>query len=324
MRVPRFRNTPALIIAVLALIVAVAGGGYAVAGGKIKGSEIAKKTIKGKNIHKKTIKTKHVSKKKPLKCKVLVDQACEANQGQQGEPGSQGPKGDQGQPGEYVGPNWNPIARNNIGSPLVNLMSGPYPSFGVTGPEAKPPYGIGSLYMGVSDDALSTTNTKEKATFGNGVDFLGDPPGGLTDVGFHVFQTGENAAISATNMPNISLEINPAVGGKTYTSMVWVPDAVPVPSENKWSGYIDATSTGFWYFTNGTVAAATGCGISDSCSLADAQAALVASNDGGTAAIFTVAVGKGRDNAWFGAVDGLRINAVAYDFEPFGVSEVAP
>ena len=37
--------------------------------------------------------------------------------------------------------------------------------------------------------------------------------------------------------------------------------------------------------------------------------------------IDTVAVTKGRDNAWVGAVDGLRINSKIYNFEPYGVAE---
>lgn len=32
---------------------------------------------------------------------------------------------------------------------------------------------------------------------------------------------------------------------------------------------------------------------------------------------------KGRDYAWQGAVDGLRINGSVFDFEPFGVEEAA-
>jgi hypothetical protein len=40
------------------------------------------------------------------------------------------------------------------------------------------------------------------------------------------------------------------------------------------------------------------------------------------AKIISVAVGKGRDYAWQGAVDGLRINSTIYDFEPLGVKIV--
>ncbi len=45
-------------------------------------------------------------------------------------------------------------------------------------------------------------------------------------------------------------------------------------------------------------------------------------DDGGDPAIIaTVAVSKGRDNSWQGAVDGLKINDTVYDFEEMGVFE---
>ena len=43
-------------------------------------------------------------------------------------------------------------------------------------------------------------------------------------------------------------------------------------------------------------------------------------DDGGaTAQLFSVAISKGTDFAWHGAVDGLRINNTVYDFEEHGV-----
>jgi len=220
-----------------------------------------------------------------------------------------------------VGEHWGIITRNTIGSAVADLRSGPYGSFGRTGIFSHPPRGTGSLGIQVSDNATTQSNPAEKVTFGNEVDFFGDPVSGLTRVGFHVFQTGENAAIGARNMPNISLEINPHVANVSYTTMAWVPDAAP--RLNVLSGPIDATTTGNWYFTNGTVAAATGCGQTLTCSFSDAQAALVAQNDGsGAATIFTVAVSKGRDDEWVGAVDALRINSTIYDFETDGVHEI--
>jgi hypothetical protein len=55
------------------------------------------------------------------------------------------------------------------------------------------------------------------------------------------------------------------------------------------------------------------------CSFSAAKAALVANNDGNPARIYTVAITKGRDNTWAGAVDSLRINGTVYNFEPYGV-----
>ena len=98
--------------------------------------------------------------------------------------------------------------------------------------------------------------------------------------------------------------------------MVWDPPASPVV--NRWSGYLDATTTGDWYFT-GAAGVCTGCNMVTTCTFTAAKASL---NDGPPAPIFySVAVGKGRDSLWVGAVDGLRMNNTVYDFEPLGVIE---
>jgi hypothetical protein len=217
---------------------------------------------------------------------------------------------------------WGVITRNTIGSPVADLRAGPYGSFGVTGPVAAPPFGKGSLGIEVADNATSLTSggPAEKVDFGNEVDFFGDPVLALTEVGFHVFQTGENASRAPRNMPNIRFEIDANLNtlpADNYTTMVWVPLDVPASSLNRWSGYIDATTTGHWYFT-GAEGVATTCTQALTCNFTQAKAAL---NDGGDPPImFTAAVGKGRDNLWAGAVDGLRINQL-YDFEPDGVND---
>jgi hypothetical protein len=217
-----------------------------------------------------------------------------------------------------AGQHWGVIDRNTVGSGVADLRAGPYGSFGLTGFSTRPPGGIGSLAIRVSDDATSQSPSAEKVSFGNEVDFFDDPVSGLSQVGFHVFQTAENAAIGSRNLPNISLEINPNVASVNYTTMVWVPD--PAPAVNRWTPFMNAATTGDWYFTNSSVATATGCTQALTCSLADAKQALVDENDGsGAATIDTIAVTKGRDNAWAGAVDNLRINGTKYNFEPWGV-----
>jgi hypothetical protein len=216
-----------------------------------------------------------------------------------------------------VGAHWGVIDRNTIGSAVADLRTGPYGSYGVAGPSSKPPSGVGSLGIQVSDNATSGSPPAERVAFGNEVDFFGNPVSGLSQVGFRVFQTGENAMINSRNMPNITFEINPhVVGAGNYTSMVWVPDAAPVT--NRWSGYLDATSTGDWYFT-GNAGTVTGCNQGTMCSFSGAKTALVANNDGTAASIYTVAISKGRDYTWAGAVDNLRINTKIYNFEPYGV-----
>ncbi|MFE7187914.1 hypothetical protein [Streptomyces erythrochromogenes] len=215
---------------------------------------------------------------------------------------------------------WGVITRNTIGSPVAALRDGPYGSFGVTGTAARPPYGRGSLGIEVADRSTSLTPPSEKASFGNEVDFYGKPvlgTQGLNQVGFHVFQTGENISYGGpTNMPNITFEINPnlTAAATAYSSLVWLPPASPVT--NAWSGYLDATTTGAWFLT-GSAGTATGCNLATPCPFPQLKTAL---NDGGTQpTLYTAAVGKGRDNMWIGAVDGLRINKTIYDFEASGV-----
>jgi hypothetical protein len=209
---------------------------------------------------------------------------------------------------------WGLITRNTIGSPVAALRNGPFGSFGVTGPSARPPYGTGSLGIEVADSSTSLAPPSEQVSFGNEVDFYGDPVLGLKQVGFHVFQTGENISYGGPgNMPNIRFEINPnltAAPATTYSSMVWNPG--PSPVTNRWSPYLDATTTGTWYLS-GNAGTVTGCKLAAQCTFPQLKTAL---NDGGPApTIYTTAVGKGRDYMWIGAVDGLRINRTIYNFE---------
>ncbi|MEI5526601.1 hypothetical protein WB401_28815 [Streptomyces brasiliscabiei] len=217
---------------------------------------------------------------------------------------------------------WGVITRNTIGSPVAQLRNGPFGSFGVLGPEGRPPYGRGSLGIEVANDSTTLTPTSEKVDFGNEVDFFSKPVSGLTQVGFHVFQTGENVGYGggAPNMPNIRFEIDPnldAAPNSNYSTLVWVPPATTVT--NRWSPYLDATTSGSWFLT-GAAGTATGCTQSAAipCTFAAVKTALD-QDAGDPATILTAAVGKGRDFMWIGAVDGFRINETIYDFEQWGV-----
>ena len=346
--------SPGVIVAVFAMVFAL--GGTAVADHLITGDQIARNTITGLNIQNGSVRggdlrdgTITSEQINPNTLRALLGattpadprpgaqgaQGAQGEQGPQGERGAQGergpegprgPAGAQGPPGTYSGPHWGIITRNTIGSAVADLRSGPYGSFGVAAADGgEPPHGIGSLGIAVSDSGLSGATAQEKVSFGNEVDFTGQSVNAITDVGFHVFQTGENATISPTNMPNIVFEVDPNLGADsdaapTYSSLVWLPGAAPVT--NRWSDYIDATTTGEWYFTNGATATATTCSQAAPCSFEDLKQGLVDA-DATDMAIYTFAVGKGRDNAWVGAVDGLRYNDTIYNFEPFGVEEIA-
>ena len=209
------------------------------------------------------------------------------------------------------------IARNTIGSPVAELRGGPF-VLGADGEVVAPPYGEGSL--GLAVDAGDTLDTQERATFGNEVDFAGHNFLEITELGFHVFTTGENFA-NGEPMPNISIELDPnldAAGTDDYTTAAWLPDNVSSQHIDTWSPYIDATTSGKWYLS-GSEGQVTGCRNVDPCTWGELQEAI---DDGGEApTILTIAVSKGRDTAFVGAVDGLRINDTIYDFEPFGVVE---
>jgi hypothetical protein len=208
---------------------------------------------------------------------------------------------------------WGVITRNTIGSPVAALRDGPF----VTGTNGSPPYGNGSLGIEVANHATSESNPAEKVDFGNEVDFRGENFLQLDRVGFQVFQTSENVGYGGgTNLPGLRFEIDPNLSSVSdnYTVAVWQPDPVPITSLNRWSPYLDATTTGNWYLTGGE----THCTQATPCSFADLQTSL---DDGGsTPSILTVAVSKGRDNLWAGAVDGLRLNQYVYDFEANGVN----
>ena len=227
-----------------------------------------------------------------------------------GARGDRGGKGDAGS--KLSSGNWGVINRNTIGSPVVELRSGPFDA----------PLGDGSLNIAVATYGAS----QEKAAYGNEVDFANEPLD-LTEVGFHVYTTGENNAASpagSNNMPSITFEIDPNIAAKpatNYSSLVYMPDET---ASNAWSGYIDATETGMWGLTGGVFNTDPSdreafCGINGSRCTFDEVMALL-----GDATILTVGVSKGRDYEFHGAVDGLRINNTVFDFEETGVIERTP
>jgi hypothetical protein len=191
-----------------------------------------------------------------------------------------------------AGDGWGIMNRNTIGAADAILRTGP----GI------PPFGAGSLN-------LSVATGSDKIAYGNEVDFAGLRIADITALGFSVLTTGENFAINPTNLPNISLEVDPNVTTANYSSLVYNPAAV---APNVWST-IDATQGAGWYFTNGSTAAATGCGQAAGqrfCTLDEVKAAAP-----DAVVTLSLAIAKGRDYAWHGAVDGLVVNDTTYDFE---------
>ena len=312
----RGRLTPLLIGVIAALLL---GGGLATAANLITSKDVAQNTLRMKNF---TKKVRHKIKKSqgigpqgpagPAGAAgakgATGPQGAAGAAGARGATGSRGATGARGADAGSIGPNWGIIDRNTIGSPDIELRSGP----------GTPPFGTGSVNFTVA----AVPGSLEKAAFGNETDFQGNLVSNLNNVGFSVYETGEDVTSNggSGNWPNIDIEINPHVNGHSFTTMVFVPGAVASPNLNGWTT-IDATqpSPGQWYFT-GDTGTQTGCNQTTMCTFANAKAQLVAHNDTtGPATILTVGVGKGRDNAWQGAIDGLVINGNTFDFEATGV-----
>ena len=217
--------------------------------------------------------------------------------GKDGVNGVDGKDGRDGTDATIASGNWGIIDRNVIGSASAVLRSGP----------GGAPLGTGSLNLSVADGA-------SKIAFGNEADFAGLKISSINALGFSVYQTGENASISAANLPNISLEVNPGVAGKTYSSLVYNPAPV---QPSRWST-VDATQGAGWYFTNAAVAAATGCGQGAGQRFCTLDEIKTAAPD--AYVTYSLGIAKGRDSAWHGAVDAVRVNDRVFDFEETGVS----
>ena len=123
-------------------------------------------------------------------------------------------------------------------------------------------------------------------------------------------------------MPTITFEVDPncrADRTSNYSSLVFMPDELRRPTSGA------ATSTRAhdrpWGVT-GSAVNGTDCGINGwRCTFAELQAPRATTANG---QIISVAVGKGSDYAFQGAVDGLRVNDTVFDFEAGGVFDAPP
>jgi hypothetical protein len=315
------------MVLVVGTLLLVSGGATAGAASLISGSQIKKNSIPLNRLSKaaqKKIGAVSGQSVVPGPRGVAGANGAAGAAGAKGDSGAAGAKGDTGAAGAagatgsvaYSGAHWGLIDRNVIGSPVGALRSGPFEG---TGPGSAPPLGDGSLGFAVKDSS-------EKVAFGNEADFGADKVTDVSAVGFQVFWTGEDKTISANNLPNITFEVDPSgpadATAPNYSSLVFVPNGASLPT-NRFNA-IDATDTaaGWWYFT-GATATTVGCGQTGTpCSFDDLQTKVAAAYP--NMSVLSLAVGKGRDNAWNGAIDALRYNGSVYDFEPFGVITRTP
>lgn len=293
---------PLPVIAVGVLAVALIGGGTAVAADLVTGNDVKDGSLRVQDLSDRAVaRLQKGGDSGDTGVRGLKGTTgAKGDHGAPGSKGADGSKGDHGTKGDdatFVGPNWSIVDRNVIGNGDSYLRAGP----------DNAPMGQGSL-------GIRTGASSDAANFGNQVDFQGDLVSDLNRVGYWVFTTGENRATSVGNLPNVKFEIDPNLTASNFSTLVFVPNAVPAG----WTE-IDAAvaTTGYWYLT-GSGGTDSGCTQATACSFAAAKAALPA------ATIYTVQVGKGRDWAFSGAVDALRINKKVYDFEPFGVIARTP
>ena len=206
---------------------------------------------------------------------------------------------------------WGVIGRNTYGSPSAELRTGPY---GRTGPEfpalQPPPYGRGSLGL--------TVDRGEKIAFGNETDFARTPLRRIRSVKYWIF-TGVDSGLS-TIRPSFSMEVNPRLENLPYTTLVYLPDVSLSPSRpvthdfrNVWQRY-DATAPGNRWGSSRSIDGTPACTLSSPCPFAKLKSMMP-----NAVISYSVAIQKGTDDAFVGAVDGLQINNVLFDFERSGV-----
>jgi hypothetical protein len=238
------------------------------------------------------------------------DNGSTGKDGAKGDPGTDGTNGAKGDPGTdgtngkdatYEGAKWSIIDRNVIGNGDSYLRAGP----------DNAPTGDGSL-------GIRTGGSGDKSAFGNQTTFAGQKIKDISAIGFSVFTTGENNTTNAGNLPNIALEIDPNVAAvnSSYSTLNYVPGAA---AANTWTTFDGTSDTQGKWGLSGSAFNGTQCSINGAmCTWTELQAYL---NDGGDDAVVTysLAINKGRDYAFSGAVDDLVFNNTTYNFEPSGV-----
>ena len=212
--------------------------------------------------------------------------------------------------GAGQGLNWGIIARNVIGSATAFLRN-----------DGTAPSGTGSLEISVGAGT-------DKVEFGDQVSFAGQALSAINDIGYVVKTTGENSQTpivptnGTVNMPAIALELwTSGTVGVGYSTLNYSPNVNS--TANVWSGYIDAANdaSNAWGLTGSAFnspATSANCGINGPrCTYAQIKTLLP------NAILISAGISKGRDYAWHGEVDSLRIGGTTYDFEAQGVNSIA-
>jgi hypothetical protein len=238
--------------------------------------------------------------------------------GPQGEAGPQGPKGDPGDPASLPRLPWGVVGRNTIGSPAVYFRVGPWGRTSGYAATVPPPLGDGSLGVHV-EGVNGTGSSAEKLSFGDETTFADLPIRSISTLSYWVY-AGEDV-FTNHSLPTLSIEANPNANGATYTTLVYLPDGSAAPSApspravSTWQKYDTFAAGNKWHSTADLDPNTTLCQVSNPCEFAD----LVAQLGPNACVSFSLAITKGRDNEFTGAVDAVTVNGTTYDFEPEGV-----
>jgi hypothetical protein len=214
----------------------------------------------------------------------------------------------------YAGPNWSIVDRNVQGNGDSALRAGPTFRAPDESFETAPPAGIGSLGMRVGA-------TSDKATFGNQVDFGGQELSTIDTLSYYAFSPSGGVS------PALQFELNPnlqALPTTTFTTLSFEPPGIPASTWTQIDPIAGTPAGGGWGMS-GAAGTTTGCTLTTPCTWEAVQTALDDSDDNPAVISFSVqfSLGSGAQPVST-AVDALQINDDVYDFEPFGVSVVAP
>lgn len=295
-------------IVVAVVVAVVAGSTGAVAQQMITSQDIQNGTIRPVDLNKKL--RKKISKHSTLAAAIPGQAGSTGSAGATGATGPEGAEGAEG--GTNVSAQWGEILRNEYGSPLAQT--------GI--PAATPPLGKGALLLATACySSPCTTATAEKAEYGSETEFAGDKIADIHELSFSAYVTDQDVSFGSPE-PNIQIEVNPKVAGKTYSSLVYNPKPIAAAEANVWhtiNAAAPVTNHGEegWWFSSAQVATATNCTQAHLCSLAEVQAAAPDAEIS-----LSLGLGKGRDSQFQGAVDALHYNGTIYNFEPFGVEEI--
>jgi hypothetical protein len=238
--------------------------------------------------------------------------------GPRGETGAQGPKGDPGGPASLPRLPWGVVGRNTIGSPAASFRVGPWGRTSGYAATVPPPLGDGSLGVHV-EGVNGSGSSAEKLSFGDETTFADLPIRSIATLSYWVYAAED--VFTNHSLPTLSIEANPDANGASYTTLVYLPDGSTAPSApsprtlSSWQKYDTLAAGNRWHSTTDLDPTTTLCQVSNPCQFFD----LVAQTGSSARISFSLAITKGRDNEFTGAVDAVTVNSTTYDFEPEGV-----